>query len=373
VADVPEAMWALPPSHFLAAVAPVWGPVVPLADVALPVAAQLDRQYGEIADHRWEVLGERVTGEGTDIDRVEAWMSWYDQPKARLIHWARGGGIQNLERGLRQAAEIRNEYRRSGWKQWHLQDVLSMSMAYWWTGRESFREAALQQAQGSLNSWMAPPDRPGYDEGRISGRNLGWALSAWLLGYRGPVFSDGMLTPEQWMDGLAALHIASQQPNGAWFEAERDSQGRMVHAGIQSNFMAALRAYYLGLYVDYRGPGQVTGVADAMVRNARFMQDQYDAQFRTWHYWSDWVRGDAEVSLENMRNLALLQSTQQVLAYRYAGDAGFLSQVDEAWVMALERIASNAIEMRSAPAYGLKIFTEGYYTWPWVLAKRLGY
>jgi len=331
IRDVPDGVWALPPAHFKQRVAAVWGPLVPLSEATGNWAA-MDADWAAAANRRWEVCGEQVTGTETGVSpNVEHFSSKYDQPKQRIIYWARGGDIKNFERGLRQAAVARNY--QQGWQQWNNQDVLSMGMAYWWTGVASYRSTVLSMARGSMGAWMGPPSNPGYDEGRITARNMGWALQAWLLGYGGTAMGDGT-TALGWLDGLAQRQVTVQQANGAWYEYSRDGGGYGANdlgypANNQSNFMAALRSYYLSLYLEYRGPSQVAGVSNAIRRNADFLLTQYDAASRTYHYWSNWAQGDAQVSLNEMANLAVLHTVAAYRAYHDGYGSSYLTQAND--------------------------------------------
>ncbi len=365
IKDVPDGVWALPPAHFKGRVAPVWGPLVPLSE-ARGAWALVDADYAHAADARWEACGETVTGtEGNVTPNVEASNSKYDQPKNRIIYWARGGNIKHFERGLRQSAVARNF--QQNWQQWHYQDVLSMSMGYWWTGVPSYRNTVLSMAQGSMNSWFAGPSNPGYDEGRITGRNIGWALQAWLLGYGNS--SLGGYTPTQWMDGLAQLQMTRQDANGAWTEYGTETRGQ--DQNFQSNFMAALRAYYLSLYVEYRGPSQVAGVKAAIQRNADFLMTQYDATNKTWHYWSDWAAGDAQVPVSGMKNLALMHTMAYYRAYHDGAGAGYLTQADAALAAFAANVPS-VVQPEICQDWSIKVFTESLYMYPHTMAMAAG-
>jgi len=367
IKDVPDGVWQLPPAHFKGAVAAVYGPLVPLSETT-GTWAQVDADYSHAADYHWETCGETVTGTETDVTpNVEAWNSKYDQPKNRILYWARGGDIKNFERGLRQAAVARNF--QQTWQQWHMQDVLSMSMAYWWTGVPSYRSTVLLMAQGSMNAWFAGPSNPGYDDGRITGRNIGWALQAWLLGY-GSTALGGGYTPAQWMDGLAQLQLTRQDANGAWTEYGTDTRGQ--DQNFQSNFMAALRAYYLSLYMEYRGPSQVAGLSNAIRRNADFLMTQYDGTYKTWHYWSDWANGDANVGLPDMRNLALMHTMAYYRAYHDGYGATYLTQADAALSAFAANVPSVVNTEVCGQSYSLKIFTESFYIYQHAMAMRLG-
>jgi hypothetical protein len=383
IKDVPDGVWALPPAHFKAAVAPVYGPLLPLSETTGTWAA-VDADWAHAADTRWESCGEQVTGTEANLSpNVEYTSSKYDQPKNRIIYWARGGDIKNLERGLRQVAVSRNY--QATWQQWNNQDVLSMSMAYWWTGVASYRARVLSVAQGAgMNQWMGPPSNPGYDEGRITARNMGWAMQAWLLGYGSSML--GNYTALQWLDGLAQRQVTAQATSGttqngrsavgAWFEYERDAGGFSTYGGFpgptQSNFMAALRAYYLSLYMEYRGPSQVAGISAAIRRNADFLMTQYDGTARTWHYWSDWTNGDAQVGLADMRNLALLHTMAYYRAYHDGFGSQYLTQANEALTAFAANVPNTVQPEACGQSWSLKVFTESYYLYPHAMAMANG-
>jgi hypothetical protein len=383
IKDVPDGVWALPPAHFKAAVAPVYGPLLPLSETTGTWAA-VDADWAHAADTRWESCGEQVTGTEANLSpNVEYTSSKYDQPKNRIIYWARGGDIKNLERGLRQVAVSRNY--QATWQQWNNQDVLSMSMAYWWTGVASYRARVLSVAQGAgMNEWMGPPSNPGYDEGRITARNMGWAMQAWLLGYGSSML--GNYTALQWLDGLAQRQVTAQATSGttqngrsavgAWFEYERDAGGFSTYGGFpgptQSNFMAALRAYYLSLYMEYRGPSQVAGISAAIRRNADFLMTQYDGTARTWHYWSDWTNGDAQVGLADMRNLALLHTMAYYRAYHDGFGSQYLTQANEALTAFAANVPNTVQPEACGQSWSLKVFTESYYLYPHAMAMANG-
>jgi hypothetical protein len=325
-----------------------------------------------------------VTGTESNLSpNVESSAGKYDQPKNRIIYWARGGDIKNLERGLRQAAVSRNY--QATWQQWHNQDVLSMSMAYWWTGVASYRARVLSVAQGpGMNEWMGPPSNPGYDEGRITARNMGWAMQAWLLGYGSSMLGNS--TALQWLDGLAQRQVTAQATSGttqngrsavgAWFEYDRDNGGFSQYGGFpgptQSNYMAGMRAYYLSLYMTYRGPSQVAGVGTAIRRNADFLMTQYDATNRTWHYWSDWAHGDADVSLVNMRNLALMEAMAYYRAYHDGAGAGYLTQANDALTAFAANVPNQVQTEICGNDISLKIWSEGYYVYQHAMAMANG-
>jgi hypothetical protein len=374
IKDVPDGIWALLPAHFKGVVAAVWGPLVPLSEATGSWAA-VDADWVSAANRRWEQCSEQVTGTESDLSpNVEHFSSKYDQPKNRIMYWARGGDIKNLERGLRQVAVSRN-YQQT-WRQWNNQDVLSMAMAYWWTGVPSYRTTALKVAQGAgMNEWMGPPSNPGYDEGRITARNMGWAMQAWLLGYGSSML--GNFTALQWLDGLAQRQVTTQQSNGAWYEYSRDEGGYGANdlgypANTQSNFMAALRAYYLSLYTEYRGPAQVAGVTNAIRRNADFLTTQYDATNRTWHYWSTWAQGDAQVGLSDMRNLALMHTMAYYRAYHDGSGSSYLTQADQALAAFAANVPNTVQTEVCGQTYSLKIFTEGYYLYQHTMAMAMG-
>jgi hypothetical protein len=73
-----------------------------------------------------------------------------------------------------------------------------------------------------------------------------------------------------------------------------------------------------------------------------------------------------------MRNLAVMQSTQDMLAYAYTGEARHQARPQQAWAMSAQRIASGQIDMRCSAFWCLKAYNEDYYMWPYVLAKYLG-
>jgi hypothetical protein len=372
IKDVPDGVWALPPAHFKAAVAPVWGPVLPLSETT-GTWAQVDADWVHTADRRWETCGEQVTGTETDLSpNVEHFSSKYDQPKNRIIYWARGGDIKNLERGLRQAAVSRTY--QASWQQWNNQDVLSMSMAYWWTGVASYRARVLSVAQGAgMNAWMGPPSDPGYDEGRITARNMGWAMEAWLLGYGSSML--GNFTALQWLDGLAQRQVSRQQANGAWYESGRGVSATSMgypDETTQSNFMAAMRAYYLSLYMTYRGAAQVAGVSNAIRRNADFLTTQYDGTARTWHYWSNWSAGDAQVGLADMRNLALMHTLAYYRAYHDGYGGSYLTQADAALSSFAANVPTTVQTELCGQAISLKIWTEGFYLYQHAMALANG-
>ena len=374
IKDVPDGVWALPPAHFKAPVAAVWGPVLPLSETTGTWAA-LDADWVHAANTRWESCGEQVTGTESNLSpNVEYTSSKYDQPKNRIIYWARGGDIKNLERGLRQVA-VSRAYQAT-WQQWNNQDVLSMSMAYWWTGVPSYRARVLSVAQGAgMNEWMGPPSNPGYDEGRITARNLGWAMQAWLLGYGSSML--GNYTAQQWMDGLAQRHVTTQQANGAWYEYSRDGGGYGANdlgypGNTQSNFMASLRAYYLSLYMLYRGPSQVAGLSNAIRRNADFLMTQYDGTARTWHYWSAWADGDAQVGLADMRNLAAMHTLAYYRAYHDGYGGTYLTQADQALSSFAANVPNTVQPEVCGQSWSLKVFTESYYSYQHAMALANG-
>jgi hypothetical protein len=163
---------------------------------------------------------------------------------------------------------------------------------------------------------------------------------------------------------------------GAWFEYERDAGGFSTYAGFpgptQSNFMAALRAYYLSLYMEYRGPGQVAGISEAIRRNADFLTTQYVPAVRTWHYWSDWAHGDSEVGLPDMRNLALLQTMAYYRAYRDGFGANYLSLANEALAGFVGNVPSIVQPEVCGQIWSLKVFTESFYLYPHAMALANG-
>ncbi len=280
-----------------------------------------------------------MTGTETDVTpNVEALNSKDDQPKNRILYWARGGDIKFFERGLRQAAVTRNF--QQTWQQWQYQNVLSMGMAYWWTGVPSYRSTVLLMAQGSMNSWFASPSNPGYDEGRITGRNIGWALQAWLLGYGSS--SLGGYTPVQWMDGLAQLQLTRQDANGAWTEYGTGHAGPGPELPVELHGGAA-GILSVALYgVPGPEPGGRGEGGDPAQR--RLPDDAVRPTYKTWHYWSDWTKGDPQVTLADMRGLALLQTMAYYRAYHDGAGAGYLTQADAA----LAQFAANT-RARSAP------------------------
>ncbi len=382
IKDVPDGVWRLPPTHYKEPVYGMLSPLVPYTEVTGRWLT-LDNIYRDCADYRWETLGETTTGTGTTTTPIESASgpSFYDQPRQRLQSWARGGPCKNLERGLLQAAVVRNYYDSGGWQQWHRQDTDCLPVAYWLTGVSTFRSVTKAMADGSLSIWMGPPSAPAYEDGRIIARNVGWAMHCWMLGYQ----TDGVTLPDgstctQWADGLVQVQLDHQSTSGsppdgagAWLELMEGGAVMEGYPGyLQSNFMAGIRVYYLDLYMVYRGPSQVAGVADAILDNAVFGRTQWDATYDTYHYWSDWALGDPGVPLSDMRNLALMCLSSEMLAYRHSGGTTPTDHVADMLDMHNTEAAfggPGGIPMWSSPSWSMKIYTETHHMYPYIMAR----
>jgi hypothetical protein len=395
VKKLPDAAWLPPPAHFKAKVAPVFGPLIPTAEVPAGNLRVMDEQYVDIGNDRWAASGNNigpVTGlepwpNNTAWDRTDFYGSVYSRGKSTMRYAVRAGDGTQLERAFRfisvaltfATGSTDGTGTNYQWPagEWNQQDVSFGAMGYWWTGYLPYRTFARNFAGNVLIGFMAPPN-PGYDEGRITARQIGWALSMQLLGYGATSF--GGLTPNQWMDQLVSLQMTRQKTSGvdqqgasavgAWYEYFTPTTDN----GLQSNFMAAMRCYYLALYLDYRGSGGVSAatVQDAIRKNADFMATQWNSTYSTWHYWSNWASGDAEVPVANMRGLALMSATADMLAYRYTGTVGYTTRPLAAAAMSAALMPVDGLEMRAAAAYGLKAYNEDFYMWQYVVSKYLG-
>lgn len=373
IKDVPDGVWELPPAHFKHAVAPVWGPLLPIDEVEDELGedwAQVDAIFEQVADHRWTTLGETDV---TVADDIEAFNSYYDQPMQRIRYYARGGGIRFLERGLRQAKTYRDETIAGNYgNNIHVQNTLCLAAAYWWTGVVSYRTTVLIMTGSSYPSplgWTSGGQSvhdgdgiPNFYDGRISERMMAWCLMSWLLGETDTICSDSQWTPLQELDYLAALCVSEQNPDGSWTEPGDNTQNQP---------MEALRVYGMMLYMDYRPSHSVTGLAQAIIDQADFLKTQFDGTWDTWHYLQDWVVGDARVSLAEMRALAVMIAA----AYYFAqgkGVAGYTADPADALTMYGVEAPSGDADLLGGASFNRKAYTENYYLAQYVMAKAAG-
>jgi hypothetical protein len=396
VKKIPDAAWLPPPTHFKAKVAPVLGPLVPTSEVPAGDLRIMDEQYDDIGNDRWNatpganvgpVTGLEPAPNNAAFDRTENFASVYSRAKSTWRYAVRSGASTHFERAFRFAGVTltfmtgSTDGTGTNWGvpfgEWNSQDVSFAPMGYWWTGYAPYRQFHRNWCAQVLVGFMLPPN-PGYDEGRITARQIGWALGAQLLGYGSDTFAG--LTPNQWMDQLVQVQITRQKTSGvdqqgasavgAWYEYFNSSSD----AGYQSNFMAPMRSYYLSLYLDYRGSGGVSAatVQDAIRKNADFMATQWNSTYSTWHYWSNWATGDAGVPVANMRGLALMCATTDLLAYRYTGTAGYATRPLAAAAMSAALMPSDGLEMRVNAFWGIKAYNEDFYMWQYAVSKYLG-
>jgi hypothetical protein len=372
IKDVPDGVWQLPPTHFKAPVAAVWGPLVPLSELPGGDVLTLTQQYKAISDARWafEAVSGAENGTNASFDKVEFYDSAYDQTLNHFRYGAQAADITMHERALRKAAVVRDFWRvQPGQFIWYLQNrhiVGLHAAAYWWTGVSLYRTEFYKLAANNAGNTVLQPQwiSPSFstEEGRVLARNMGWALSLQMLGYTAPV---GGFTPPQWLSTIAQHELSSQTASGAWFEGAGDA------VNGQKQFMAALRVYYLALYMEYRGAAwggpSDAAIQQAIVKNADFTKTTWDGGQRTWKYISTDGSADA-----NQPNLALLDGSSQMLAYRYTGNSSYQTQLQQAWAMSAGAIPSGTIDMRCGAFYCQKAYNEDYYTWSFMVAKYLG-